>query len=375
MVLKGSQTVVEALNNCAKPPYLPAYFTLFEAKGHNGWDQVYDRTSGYDIYEWMLALKKNVSMNYKPLLNLGPDRTFLIPKHPLRFHSFAYDPNGTITKYVWQKISGPAVSFTNGKSFTQMKPTVAGTYVFRLTVTDNEGNTKNDDIQIRILSATSEPEVVTLRLYDGKNKKDLGPIVFKQIVNLNTYNAELLDIIATTKNLKALSNSVRFEIDHNRNFNTMNDKELTASYPSYTIGRQNHKFFVPFVDEYTVTATAYHDRLSANPGISYQVTFSCTKPLQATNEANHESSGLDSETNPRRLYPNPASHVVNVETKGFAGPVSWTIMSSAGEVVGKGTFSNETLINTLSLEGITPGAYILKLSDESRSVNKKLLIR
>lgn len=367
---KGQQTVVEAINNCIKPPYLPAYLTLFEAKGHNGWDQVYDRTSGYDIYEWMLALKKNNSYNYKPMVSLGSDKSFLIPKHPLRLHSFTYDPNGNITKYTWQKVSGPAVSFTNGKPFLQMKPTAAGTYLFRLTVTDDEGNTNSDEIQIKILSSATLPEVTELRLYDGKNKVDLGAITFNKTVNLNSYNAELLDIKAITKNLIPQSHSVRFEIDHNRNFNTMNDKEITAAYPTYTIGRQNHKFFVPFVDQYTITATAYSDRLSNKPGISYQVTLNFTRTTPATDAT--KLAGDDA----AKLYPTPVSKGAFVfESPGLKGGESLKLISPTGVVMQQyQVASNEKQVH-LDTRGLKTGIYLLQVTYRDRIVTHKVPVQ
>lgn len=372
---KGSKTVVEALNNCAKPPYLPAYLTLFEAKGHNGWDQVYDRTSGYDIYEWLLSLRKNVSTNYTPMVNLGADKSFLIPKHPLRMHSFAYDPNGNITKYAWKKISGPAVSFSTSKPFLQMKPTIAGTYVFRLTVTDDEGNSNSDDIQINILSSTSAPEVVTLRLYDGKNKKDLGPINFNQVVNLNNYNAELLDVVATTKNLKPLSNSVRFELDNNRNFNTMNDKELRTTYPNYTIGRQNHKFFVPFVDQYTITATAYNDRLSMTPGISYQVSFSFAKPAPAM--ADMDNFNQSGEMDQYRLYPNPVSQGSFVfENKQLQEGEMLKLLSPMGIVLEEYQITADDQKHiAINTHGLEPGTYFLQVTHRNKVVTHKIIVQ
>jgi len=66
--------------------------------------------------------------------------------------SASSDPDGSITNYSWAKISGPVgYSLNNSKS---VKPTVsgmvAGTYVFRLTVTDNNSLTTSDDVAITV---------------------------------------------------------------------------------------------------------------------------------------------------------------------------------------------------------------------------------
>ncbi len=60
------------------------------------------------------------------------------------------DPDGYLPTFRWTKVSGPA-SFNivdpNAVS-TKITGLVKGTYVFRLTVTDNEGASAYDDVSI-----------------------------------------------------------------------------------------------------------------------------------------------------------------------------------------------------------------------------------
>ena len=63
--------------------------------------------------------------------------------------SGSYDPDGVIVSYKWTKISGPSCVITNPNSMiTTVTGLKVGTYVFRLTVTDNKGATGIDDLQV-----------------------------------------------------------------------------------------------------------------------------------------------------------------------------------------------------------------------------------
>jgi hypothetical protein len=62
----------------------------------------------------------------------------------------AQDPDGSITSYRWEKMSGPSqFSIVSPNSAqTAVKNLVPGEYSFRLTATDNRGATGIDDIVI-----------------------------------------------------------------------------------------------------------------------------------------------------------------------------------------------------------------------------------
>ncbi|MBL6448189.1 T9SS type A sorting domain-containing protein [Fulvivirga sp. 29W222] len=264
---KGSQTIIDEMNSCNDKPYIPAHITILTSKGHNGWDQVYNLTSGYNIYEWLLALKRNISTDYTPLVHIGPNKTFVSPSHSLTIRSFAYDPNGTIETYNWD-ISGPVPTLNSGQPDITANFSSPGIYTIELTVTDDEGNINSDQVQYTVLSSIgSSPSITELRLYNGNT--DLGPITNNQVVNLDSYDATLLDIVATTSNLNSRA-SVRFSLNDNHNFISLNEDKINTNY---SIGNNNHKSYVPTLGEHTVTATAYGDRNELDQGISYEITL------------------------------------------------------------------------------------------------------
>jgi hypothetical protein len=60
------------------------------------------------------------------------------------------DADGWIAAFKWTKVSGPA-SYTFANAYagqTRVTNLTAGTYVFRVTVTDNKGATGTDDVTI-----------------------------------------------------------------------------------------------------------------------------------------------------------------------------------------------------------------------------------
>jgi len=59
------------------------------------------------------------------------------------------DPDGDIIGFAWRQIAGPAVALTDGGNATaRFTPTAAGTYVFTLTATDEEGWTGTDTVAV-----------------------------------------------------------------------------------------------------------------------------------------------------------------------------------------------------------------------------------
>ncbi|WP_207512471.1 PKD domain-containing protein [Longitalea luteola] len=96
--------------------------------------------------------------NKPPVASAGNDVAITLPTSSVTLNgSASKDPDGSVTKYAWSKISGPS-SFligSPGAAITVISRLVAGTYVFRLTVTDNKGATANDDVTVVVNEAAS----------------------------------------------------------------------------------------------------------------------------------------------------------------------------------------------------------------------------
>lgn len=98
--------------------------------------------------------------NQAPTAAAGNDQSITLPTSQVTVNgSSSNDPDGTISTYLWSKISGPSTfTITNASSAsTTITGLVQGTYVFRLTVTDNDSATDTDDITITVGAAPAVP--------------------------------------------------------------------------------------------------------------------------------------------------------------------------------------------------------------------------
>jgi predicted esterase len=96
------------------------------------------------------------NVNLPPTVNAGADKFITLPTNSVGLSGTAADPDGTIASYAWTKVSGPAGGTFSAPSSasTTVSNLQQGTYVFRLTVRDNGGETVSDDVAVTVNSAT-----------------------------------------------------------------------------------------------------------------------------------------------------------------------------------------------------------------------------
>lgn len=96
--------------------------------------------------------------NNPPTVNAGTDKSIYLPTDQVLLTGTATDSDGSITSILWEKRSGPAVTLLNQTtlSFTADN-LVLGTYVFRLTVTDDKGASSFDEVTVQVLQANQSP--------------------------------------------------------------------------------------------------------------------------------------------------------------------------------------------------------------------------
>ncbi len=91
-------------------------------------------------------------------MNAGADVTLYLPVNQVILTGKATDSDGTIATILWEKQSGPAATLANASTLALTASGLAqGAYVFRLTVTDNSGGTKFDDVNVQVLQANQSP--------------------------------------------------------------------------------------------------------------------------------------------------------------------------------------------------------------------------
>ncbi|TMI65087.1 MAG: hypothetical protein E6H07_03975 [Bacteroidetes bacterium] len=97
--------------------------------------------------------------NKPPIAVAGPDQVISLPIDSVSLDGrSSSDPDGSISNYLWTKISGPVTSniIKPSDSITKVKSLVAGSYLFELKVTDNGGLSAKDTMRVTVNDAASQ---------------------------------------------------------------------------------------------------------------------------------------------------------------------------------------------------------------------------
>jgi PKD repeat protein len=98
--------------------------------------------------------------NQGPIANAGPDQSIVLPVSSATLNgSASTDPDGTIAKFEWIRLSGPGAAniVTPNSSQTSVGNLVEGVYEFELTVTDDKGAIARDTMILVVNAAPPPP--------------------------------------------------------------------------------------------------------------------------------------------------------------------------------------------------------------------------
>lgn len=130
--------------------------------------------------------------NQPPTADAGTDQTITLPTNTVKLIGRGVDPEGNGVTFLWTKVSGTGSNFLSPNSAnTDVTNLTTGSYVFRITVTDDKGLTKSDDVNITVkpdiivvpppnpgkyegfgVAAASAANQTDIRLVDSKAKFD-----------------------------------------------------------------------------------------------------------------------------------------------------------------------------------------------------------
>ena len=98
-------------------------------------------------------------INIPPTANAGADQNITLPTNTVSLTGTGNDPDGTITTYLWTKVAGPATGTitTANNAATTVTGLIAGIYKFELKVTDNNGATGRDTMQVIVFAPNIAP--------------------------------------------------------------------------------------------------------------------------------------------------------------------------------------------------------------------------
>ena len=154
--------------------------------------------------------------NISPAVNAGADQTVTTPVTSRNLTGTASDSDGTIASTVWSQVSGPSSVVINNPNIlsTYIEHTTGGgaelevgVYVFRLTVTDNEGAVTTDDVVITIQEAPNTSPIVHTPIAD--RSMEVGS---SQNLTLSNYfsdpEEDAISYTATTSDVSKVSYSI-----------------------------------------------------------------------------------------------------------------------------------------------------------------------
>ncbi|MEE4241703.1 MAG: DUF5060 domain-containing protein [Desulfopila sp.] len=95
-----------------------------------------------------------------PRADAGKDRFLFPPDDQVVLYGSGDDPDGFIESFLWTQVDGPGGAVLNGEETEKLvlSSLYEGTYTFRFTVRDNDGNTAFDEVSVFVFAASGGPE-------------------------------------------------------------------------------------------------------------------------------------------------------------------------------------------------------------------------
>ncbi|HRO47887.1 PKD domain-containing protein, partial [Agriterribacter sp.] len=121
-----------------------------------------------------------------PVANAGNAQTIILPANSVTLDGTRSSaPAGQIKSYTWSKVSGPSGGAINNaaNAVTAVDGLIAGTYVFQLKITDNNGNSATASVTVIVNPAPVKPPVADA----GNNFSVQLPVGILQLDGSHSY--------------------------------------------------------------------------------------------------------------------------------------------------------------------------------------------
>jgi beta-glucanase (GH16 family) len=317
----------------------------------------------------------NGGSNVAPVANAGADKAITLPTNSITFNGSGTDSDGTISSYAWTRISGPNTPTLSGATTATLSVsgTVAGTYVFRLTVTDNGALTASDDVTLTVNPAAT----VNLAL--------LKPVTVSSIEAVGTPGSAAVDGVATSRWSSAFSDPQWLYVDLGATY-SISQVKITweAAYGrDYVVEvSPNASTWSPLR---TVTGnTALVNDLTGLSGSGrYVRVYGTTRGTPygysiyelevygtaagARTAAPESITPILAEEDPVFFYPNPAHDVLRIE--GLADGTEVGFLSTTGAR----QYTQRVENQAVSIGHLPAGIYVVRYRHGARNVQKKLI--
>jgi hypothetical protein len=111
---------------------------------------------------YTFSFTTSAPVNQSPTANAGANQTITLPTNSVSLSgSLSSDPDGTIVGWAWSRVSGSGTVNPTNTMDTTVTGLTAGSSVYKLTVTDNQGATGTANVSITVNSApdTTAPTI------------------------------------------------------------------------------------------------------------------------------------------------------------------------------------------------------------------------
>jgi poly(3-hydroxybutyrate) depolymerase len=159
---------IKSINSCN--PDVTPNLIMYASGGHYVWvKRAFDTAHEYqnpNMYEWFLAQNRKFAPNHKPVARAGKDQSITTADASITLSATASsDPDGSIVRYIWTKLSGPKKGTLSGTNTATLKITdlsVTGVYKYQLKVIDNRAEWSLDTVLVNVAKGEPSPNVLPL---------------------------------------------------------------------------------------------------------------------------------------------------------------------------------------------------------------------
>jgi hypothetical protein len=299
--------------------------------------------SYFDIGAYELSSSTSVSNN-APSVSAGSDKTVTLPTSSLTLTGTASDADGSIASKTWTKVSGPSCTMSGTTSLNlSLSGLLQGTYTFRLTVKDNVGATKYDDVLVTVKTATTSTSGL------------LAPSSLAL-----AYNSYYKSATLTWRDNS--SNESGFEIFMSIG-NTTSYKQVGSTGSNAT----------RYVKTSFTSGQRYYFKIRAKNSTSTSA-FSNEVVLALDGSS---TASVEEQLSQLQLYPNPAQDWAELSFgEAFSGTVSLQLLDMSGKVLlDEQVDASQQRSHRIQLTeaGLKAGLYLLRLRQGEHSQTLKLL--
>lgn len=291
------------------------------------------------------------------IANAGTDINLILPSNSTTLNgSASADPTGVIKEYRWKKIAGPAsFSIVNAAApITSLTGLTEGIYQFELMVWGYNWVPRADTVQVTVKSSTTGGGGTGGTVVVANAGPDIAITLPANSASLNgSASRDPLGIIKEYK-WKKISGPAQFSIANPSAAITALTNLVEGVYSFELMVWGNN--WVPRADTVQVVVSAV---------------AKATMQINATQPVQMSVNDLKSATTADkiRIYPNPATSVINVETgSSKSGNAVMKIYDASGGLLRKFSYYQQQSLQVqqLAVSNLKPGVYMIEVSIENK---------